>query len=375
MIHLILAIAITLLSQPAWAHKPSDSYLSLTVQDDRINGQWDIALRDLHDAIGLDANDDGAITWAEEKAKHDDIAAYAFSRLTLRSEAAACPTVVTDHLIDHHTDGAYAVLRFAAACPTTIHQLSVDYRLLFELDAQHKGLLRLIDGVHTHPAIFSQDSPSHSFTMGEGSIWQQIYLYLREGVWHIWQGYDHVLFLLTLLLPVVLVRVGSHWQAVENFSPTLWQVCSIVTAFTVSHSMTLSLATLGIVQLPSRLVESAIACSVILAGAANLSSRIAQRRWLVAFAFGLIHGFGFATVLRELGLPQGSLLLSLVSFNVGVEFGQLAIVALFLPLAYAFRHSTSYQPIVLTGGSIAVIFLALVWLAERALTISLVSAQ
>jgi len=371
---LILAIVFVMLSQPVWAHKPSDSYLSLTVQDDRIDGRWDIALRDLHDAIGLDVDDDATITWGEVRAKQDAIARYALSHLKLQSQGATCPTVATDHLIDSHTDGAYAVLRFTAMCPAEVNRLAIDYRLLFDLDAQHRGLLRLTRGEQTQVAIFSQEFPAHSLTTGTPSVWQQVRQYLREGIWHIWLGFDHVLFLLALLLPAVLVRVDRHWQAVEDFSSAVREVVAIVTAFTVAHSLTLSLATLGIIRLPSRLVESAIAASVILAGIANLYPGIARRRWLVAFAFGLIHGFGFAGVLSDLGLPQGSLLLSLVSFNIGVEIGQLAIVAVFLPLAYGLRRGSYYQVIIVRAGSVAVIMLAMLWLVERALDLKLLPA-
>lgn len=371
---LILAIVFVVLSQPVWAHKPSDSYLSLTVQDDRIDGRWDIALRDLHDAIGLDVDDDATITWGEVRAKQDTIARYALSHLKLQSQGATCPTVATDHLIDSHTDGSYAVLRFTAMCPAEVNRLAIDYRLLFDLDAQHRGLLRLTRGEQTQAAIFSQEFPAHSLTTGTPSVWQQVRQYLREGIWHIWLGFDHVLFLLALLLPAVLVRVDRHWQAVEDFSSAVREVVAIVTAFTVAHSLTLSLATLGIIQLPSRLVESAIAASVILAGIANLYPGIARRRWLVAFAFGLIHGFGFAGVLSDLGLPQGSLLLSLVSFNIGVEIGQLAIVAVFLPLAYGLRRGSYYQVIIVRAGSVAVIMLAMLWLVERALDLKLFPA-
>jgi hypothetical protein len=205
-------------------------------------------------------------------------------------------------------------------------------------------------------------------------VWQQVQQYLREGIWHIWLGFDHGLFLLALLLPAVLVRVDRRWQAVEDCSSAVREVVAIVTAFTVAHSLTLSLAALGIIHLPSRLVESAIAASVILAGIANLYPEIARRRWLVAFVFGLIHGFGFAGVLSDLGLPQGSLLLSLVSFNIGVEIGQLAIVAVFLPLAYGLRRGSYYQVIIVRAGSIAVIMLALLWLVERALDLKLLPA-
>lgn len=371
---ILLVIVLLLMSRPAWAHKPSDSYLSLTIQQVRVEGRWDIALRDLDDAIGLDGDGNGEITWGEVRSRHDQIAAYALSRLTLASGERRCATNATRQLIDHHTDGAYTVFLFTAICPDPIKELRADYRLLFDLDAQHKGLLRLTHESLTTSAIFSQETSAQRFTIGEGSLWRQVGQYLHEGIWHIWLGFDHLLFLLTLLLPAVLVRVDHRWQAIENLSSASWEVLRIVTAFTFAHSLTLSLATLGIMQLPSRLVESAIASSVGLAGMANLYPGIAQRRWVVAFAFGLIHGFGFASVLSDLGLPHGSLLVSLVSFNLGVEIGQLAVVVLFLPLAHAFRESSAYQFIVVRMGSLAVIVVALLWLAERVFDLKLFPA-
>jgi len=375
MMRLLLTLLLLVTSIPAWAHKPSDSYLSLDVHGAEIDGRWDIALRDLDDAIGLDRNADGIITWGEVRSRHDDIATYALAHLRLESSGAVCPAKMNDQLVDHHTDGAYAVLRFTTTCAASIETLSVDYRLLFDFDAQHKGLLRLTQAGNTTAAIFSQESPTQASVLGMTSAWEQVRPYLREGVRHIWLGYDHVLFLLTLLLPAVLIRQGWQWEAVPDFSMALWEVVTIVTAFTVAHSLTLSAATIGLIRLPSRLVESAIAGSVVLAGVANLYPAIARRRWLVAFAFGLVHGFGFAGVLADLGLPPDSLLLSLVSFNVGVEIGQLAVVAGFLPLAYALRHWRSYQPLVLRAGSRAIILVALVWLAERILDIRLFPVQ
>lgn len=372
MIRTLLAITLLLLSAPAWAHKPSDSYLLLTVQQNHMEGRWDIALRDLEDAIGLDADGDGAITWGEVRAKHDAIAAYALSHLTLTSGETSCAPQGTRHLIEHHTDGAYEVLLFSTTCPHPIEQLRVDYRLLFDLDAQHKGLLRLTHGARTTTAIFSQHNPSQRFTIGEGAVWRQIRQYAHEGIWHIWLGYDHVLFLLALLLPAVLRRIANRWEPAPDFFSALGEVVAIVTAFTVAHSITLSLASLGVISLPSRLIESAIAASVAFAGVSNLYPALTQRRWLIAFLFGLIHGFGFASVLSDLGLPQGSLALSLVSFNLGVEVGQLAIVAVFLPLAYGLRKSWTYQRLVLVSGSLGIVALACAWLMERALDLKLI---
>ncbi|HEY5800464.1 MAG TPA: HupE/UreJ family protein, partial [Burkholderiaceae bacterium] len=150
-------------------------------------------------------------------------------------------------------------------------------------------------------------------------------------------------------------------------------VLKIVTAFTLAHSITLSLAALGFVSLPTRVVESAIAASVMLAAANNIWPLFQGRRAWAAFGFGLLHGFGFASVLRDLGLPQGALALSLAGFNVGVELGQLAIVAVFLPLAYAARTHSYYRKAVLRGGSALIMGLALVWLIERVFDLKLIS--
>lgn len=362
---ILLILSWLLFSLPAWAHKPSDSYLSLAVQNDHVEGQWDIALRDLESAIGLDSDGDGQLTWGEVRTRHEEIGTYALSRLVLSAEKQVCTTNLVEQLIDHHTDGAYSVLRFRTDCNGPIGQLAVDYRLLFDIDAQHKGLLHLTQSGHTSTAIFGRESPTQNFSIAERSRWTESRQFIHEGIWHIWLGFDHVLFLLALLLPAVLVRVEDRWQAAGDFLTVCWNVVSIVTAFTVAHSLTLSLAALDVVRLPSRLVESTIAASVVLAGLSNLYPMMINRRWMVAFGFGLIHGFGFASVLTDLGLPHDSLLLSLVSFNVGVELGQLAIVAGFLPLAYLIRQSWSYPRLVLTGGSLAVIAIALVWFSER----------
>jgi len=358
---------------PAQAHKASDSYLTLAVQNEKIEGQWDIALRDLEMAVGLDANDDAAITWDEVRARHEAIAAYALARLKLAGDGQACSLRVSEHLIDRHTDGAYAVLRLRGACPAPVATLTVDYSLLFDIDPQHKGLLRLTHGTATSSAIFAPDARSQALQVAAPARWRQFVDYVRHGVWHIWIGFDHILFLVSLLLPAVLVRRDGQWQGRETLRACVIDVLKIVTAFTLAHSLTLTLAVLGALSLPSRLVESLIAASVILAALNNLWPLVQRWRALVAFVFGLIHGFGFASVLADLGLAQGALVLSLVGFNVGVELGQLAIVAVFLPLAYAMRRGLFYRRAVMAGGSALIALLAMVWLAERALDLKLMT--
>ena len=357
---------------PAHAHKPSDSYLSITIADDRVSGQWDIALRDLDFAIGLDSDGNGEITWGEVRAKHGEIAAYALARLAVRGDGAPCTVEAGAQQIDEHTDGAYSVLPLTIRCAKTPARLAIDYSLFADLDPQHRGLLNLQALGNARTAVLGPQAPSQTFELGSVSRWAQFAAYARDGVWHIWIGFDHILFLLSLLLPAVLLWRARQWQAAETFRAAFLDVFKIVTAFTLAHSITLTLATLGVVSLPSRWVESAIAASVVLAALNNVWPLVHGRRWTVAFGFGLVHGFGFASVLADLRLPREALVPALVGFNLGVEGGQLVIVALFLPLAFALRRTAFYRRAVMVGGSLVIAALAGVWLVERAFELKLI---
>jgi hypothetical protein len=139
-----------------------------------------------------------------------------------------------------------------------------------------------------------------------------------------------------------------------------------LTAFTLAHSITLSLSALGVLRLPSRFVESGIAASVILAAINNVVPVLEEDRWTAAFALGLLHGFGFSATLMDLGLPRQNLVVTLFGFNVGVEIGQMCVVAAFLPLAYLARRTLAYRRVALLGGSMVIAGVATVWLVERA---------
>ena len=357
----------------AWAHKASDSYLIMDITGSAVTVQWDIALRDIDFALGLDRDGNAEITWGELRARQSDVAAWALSRLTL-TRSGVCPLALTSLQVDEHTDGGYAVLHLSGVCPGATGTLGLQYRLLFDLDSLHRGLLRLnLDGA-THSTVLGPTSGLVQFGAAHASRWAPFSQYLVEGIWHIWIGFDHILFLLALLLPSVLVLETRRWQGVSSFGMALREVLWVVTSFTAAHSITLSLAALGLVSLPSRLVETAIALSVVLAAANNLSPVVEHRRWLVAFGFGLIHGFGFASVLAELGLPADALVLSLLGFNAGVEVGQMAIVAGFLPIAFLLRNTRFYLRGVFVMGSWLTMLVALVWLLERAFDLKLLTA-
>jgi hypothetical protein len=367
-------LAVMLACVPLWAaaHKPSDSYLSLRLDGSELRGQWDIALRDLEYAIGLDEDGDGAITWGELRRRRDEVARYVLERLEIDAQGRRCSLTPTDQLVDEHSDGAYAVVRFRADCgPDEIRTLGVGYRLFFDLDPTHRGLLNLQGPGLAVTAVFSPERQRQSLTLAGVTRTEQFLAYAREGVWHIWIGIDHVLFLVSLLLPAVLVPSGRGWRPAERFAPAFWDVFRVVTSFTLAHSLTLALAAASVVALPSRLVESLIALSVVLAALNNIRPVVHEARWVVAFAFGLIHGFGFASVLADLGLPRDAFALALVGFNLGVEAGQLAVVAAFLPLAFWLRERWVYRRMIFAGGSAAIVLVAAAWMTERAFDLRL----
>jgi hypothetical protein len=319
----------------------------------------------------LDRNGDGAITWGELKAMQPILTAYVFSHLAIeavaRGERAGCGLLPQDMLFDEHVDGGYAVLRFQIPCPFRAAELAVHYQLFFDLDPNHRGLLDVRSPGHEQTLILSESNRTVTSNLGAPDRLAQFQAFLDEGIWHIWKGYDHILFLLTLLLPsVVLFRLGQ-WQARDSLRDALLDVLKIVTAFTVAHSITLTLAVIGAIGLPSRVVESAIAATVLLGALNNLIPLVRERRWMVAFAFGLIHGLGFASVLKDLGLKGDHLALALLGFNLGVEMGQLALVLMFVPLAYAARATRFYRLAFIPGGAMAIGLIAAYWLASRSL--------
>ena len=281
-----------------------------------------------------------------------------------------CQTAPGTLAIDRHGQNAYAVLGFGAICPASLTRLDFRYSLLFDLDPSHRGLLNLAWAGASSTAVLGPETGTLRFERGDAGAWPVLASYVREGFRHILIGYDHILFLLALLLSVMLrlARGGGDLRR------ALIELAAVVSAFTVGHSITLALAALGVVDPPSRLVESLIALSVVLAALNNVVPVVQRRIWLIALGFGLIHGFGFAGVLRELGLPDRSLIVALFGFNLGVELGQLAVVALFVPLALAIERLHLYPRLVMQVGSGAVGVVAMVWLIERAFDLSLTTA-
>lgn len=358
--------ACTLLTPNARAHSASSSYLTIAADGSDLRVRWEIALRDLDYAIGLDSDDDGDITWGELRAHKAAVEAYAFPRLTLGADGRMCSIGTAELQVDLRGDGGYAVLLFTAACPARIRQVTVRYGLMFDLDPMHRGLLNFISGRMSNVAALSPAVPEVSLDAG-GDLMAAFGEFFRIGLSHIFSGLDHLLFVAVLLLPAMFRRAGeSGWQPVERFRPAFIETVRILTAFTVAHALTVTLASLEVVSVPTRLVEGAIALTIVVTAVDNIVPILPERRWLVAFSFGLIHGLGFASALGPLSLPALATATALLSFNLGVEAAQLLVAVVVLPLGFALRNFRLYPARLLPGASGVVAVMAFAWFADRA---------
>jgi hypothetical protein len=359
---LLLGMATT-----AHAHIASNGFLTLNVEGSSLTGTIELAMRDAELAVGLDSNRDGKITWGEVRSHQRDLELYVRSKLSIGNGTSKCSTEFAPVEVNERVDGNYLWLPFSAACGFQLTRLALDYRLMQDIDPSHRGLLTMSAWGTAQTRVLGGGRGEQAVALDHPSAWGAFAEYLSTGVWHIWSGIDHLLFLLSLLLPAVLRRRDQHWESVPLAKPAFINILKVVTAFTVAHSITLSLAAFDVVRLPSRLTESVIAASIIIAALNNIFPKVTEGRWRIAFAFGLLHGFAFASILADMGLPPGARVVSLVGFNLGVELGQLAVVMAVMPLAYAVRASTFYRRTVMQWGSSAIAVLAFVWLVQRAL--------
>lgn len=217
---------------------------------------------------------------------------------------------------------------------------------------------------------FTPDERTRIVELDEGSWWKTVSASIGLGVDHIRTGPDHILFVLVLLLPSVLV-FGAGWQPAPTFGSALWRVLEVVSMFTVAHTITFSLAGLGILPLPpSKLVESVIAISIALAALHNLRPVVRNREWMLAFGFGLFHGMGFASLVEDLQVARSTQLLSLLGRNIGIEIGQVLVVLAIFPALYFLRRTSLYDT-VFTIGSIVLAVVSVGWMIERVFELDL----
>jgi len=274
----------------------------------------------------------------------------------------------------------YLLVNFIATAPASIpEKIQFHYSALLHAFASHRGGLVIVSNYKT--GLDGDDERlSYLFAPGRedfvfntlGDSWlSQLSRFIVEGATHIWLGFDHVLFIVTLLLMSVVTQVGRRYQAVGELRPALINVFKLVTLFTIAHSITLFLGLKGWVDLPPHLVEPIIALSIVVVAINNIFPLQTKQVGAIIFAFGLFHGLGFASVLLDLAINREAKILSLLGFNIGVELGQLAIVVCIFPILFMIRFQSWYNFLVLRAGSACIAMVGAWWFVSRVFFVDL----
>jgi hypothetical protein len=289
--------------------------------------------------------------------------------LTITVDEQAHPLTFLSQSVVLHNDGLYVRQRLNGGLMAPDAKfVVVRYEFFTQNDKLGRAFFKLVLRGDEISSVFDQTSAIQLFVLGETKRWSTIGLFTHEGAWHIWGGPDHLLFLLTLLLPGLMLlhrATGTPETDSHGTKTAALFALKVITAFTLAHSITLLASVLDVISLPSRWIESAIALSIMISAALNLQTRIQWSQWKLAFIFGLIHGMGFANGLRELGLSQTYFIETVLAFNVGVELGQIAaVVAVGIPIILLAKQVRTKQ-LVMTYGSWGVLLVSGTWLVQR----------
>lgn len=355
----------------AAAHEPGQGYMLLRVHTDSIVVRLELLAEHFDGALQLGWGDETP-TLEQLEAVLPRLREYAEANMEIRLDGQALPlrfNSVTNRFVDF---GEFVLLEYVLDISPTPDVLEFTFTPFFEVYDQHRNYqvveYNWLTGTYNEETnitlIFSPSNATQTLDLTDSSIWRGFMAMVWQGVWHIWIGTDHILFLVALVLPSVMILRNGKWEPAESFKSALIKIVTIVTFFTIAHSVTLSLAALDMVSLPSAFVETIIALSIGAAALHNLLPRIRIKEAAIAFLFGLFHGFGFATVLGDIGLGRDFLVLSLLGFNVGVELGQVAIIAGLFCVLFLVRKTTIYRWLFKIV-SLGLIGIALLWAAER----------
>lgn len=366
-------VASLFLSMPALAHQTGNSYLVITESNGRLQVEIDFIVRDLDNLLQAPTPTDAPAPTPEQlQAMQPAIAQVIQASLEVQQNAQTQPLEFVSQSVVLHNDGLYVRQRFTSpSMASPLQFVVVRYGFFNQNDKLGRAFFKLQLGKDEISSVFDSSTPIQRFVLGESKRWSTIGLFTQEGAWHIWGGPDHLLFLLTLLLPGLMLLhrttgtgTGNVTERNGTKTAALFAL-KVITAFTLAHSITLLASVLDVITLPSRWIESAIALSIMLSAGLNLQTRIQWSPWKLAFIFGLVHGMGFANGLRDLGLSQTYFIETVLAFNVGVELGQIAaVVAVGMPLILLAKTARTQQ-LIMTCGSWGVLVISGVWLVQR----------
>lgn len=377
------------------SHASNQSYIFLRIYEkDGIHGRYEVNIKELNKIFGLELTNGFSVESLSPFIP--DIQSYLLDHSRFSSTHGGHAVHFGETGIMRSSLGDFVQFYFTLENTYTLpDSLEVDYSAFFNEDPSHRAFLvveynwkaGIINNEANISLYFVPGETTDTLSLTDFSVWKGFRTMIKQGIWHIWIGIDHILFLIALILPSVVRRtynteavqapkpvgqgfINWNWTPVSRFKPAFIYIIKVITFFTIAHTITLTLASLQLVNLPSRLVESAIALSIGLAAFHNIKPIFKGRDWVIAFGFGLFHGFGFATVLGDLGLTSEFLSLSLLGFNIGVEIGQVVIIAFIFPILFLFRRFQFY-PQGLVYGSVLLILVSLYWFIERGFDINL----
>lgn len=376
----MVTMLLVVLGGVAWAHSGEESHIFLQVYDTTIEGRVEFPINDFNEVLGMSIPNDVDAAAAALDDVIDDVHAYTLHHLSMGADGVDWPLAFDGYEILDTENGLYFLfpfvvdVDFAGQAP---RQFTVRYDAILEAKPERSALLVIEHdwrsgtfGNGENPLLrFTPEQTTQLVTLDDESTARAIGAVIGLGVEHIQIGSDHILFILALLLPAVLVfRLGRGWEPAGSFGSSLWRVAKIATSFTIAHTITLTLGGLGIVELSPRLVEPIIAISIALAALHNVRPVFFNKEWSIAFGFGLFHGFGFASLLGDLGLDRSNRLISLLGFNLGIELGQLAIILLVFPALYLLRRVRAYVAL-MKMASVVLTLIAVGWFADRAFSL------
>lgn len=372
----ILLLAVLFWSSALSAHSRQENYVYLNVEADNLSGMFEINVNDIRTKLNIDV-DEGDRPRLEGMVETADRVQQYLSENFQLSESGSLINLEfqTPTLFEDNAD--YLRYPFKASLPSgtvlTVFNSIFLTPDMMKNDRLHRSML-VIEYNRRESLEFGSEHVAIVFTPKRltqdvdltdppGILrWQD---FLVQGVLHILIGYDHILFITVLLLATVMRVRGGRWKPVSRFRSALWKTLKIVTIFTIAHSITLSLAALGLVNVDAVIVETVIALSIIGMALTNIFPKYATHNWMLIFLFGLFHGLGFASVMGDLQFRNVFLEKILIMFNVGVELGQLSIVIVVFPILFLIRKKSYYKTVVMNVISIIAIMVSLLWVAER----------
>ncbi len=301
--------------------------------------RWEVESNNLETVFDLDANKNEIISWKELKKFKSPILNYLKPHFQLSLDNQKIDLNFESFELERKDDQTFLILSQTLNPRTSVQSIRLNYDLFFDMDSQQICFVRIQqkDKQALIVETLKKDKRNLNIELENFSISTSMFNFFVEGIWHIWMGWDHLLFLLMLIISSLNQYLTTYTRAKVGK-----EIIKIVTSFSIAHSVTLILSTLEIVSLPIKLIEISIAVSVLITAVANIRPQKALVLWQVAFIFGLIHGFGFANALQQMALEGEYLVYLLFSFNVGVEVGQLALVLIVLPV---FMYLKSVTPL------------------------------